>query len=107
MISNGSIDFAFSFDSLVHADASVIEAHASQIISKLSAKGAAFVHHSNLAALGSPTEETHARDPSVSASLVRNFVHAAGGQILRQEIVKWGNLERLDCLSLFSKRGGL
>jgi cyclopropane fatty-acyl-phospholipid synthase-like methyltransferase len=104
MISDGSIDFVFSFDSLVHVDAIVMEAYASQIVSKLTPKGAAFIHHSNLAALVSPTEETYGRDPNVSASIVRDFVDGADGQILRQEIVKWGTVEGLDCLSLFSKR---
>src|ERR1035437_1617743 len=71
MIPDGSIDFAFSFDSLVHVDTSVIKAYVAQLISKLSPKGAAFIHHSNLAALESPTGEIHMRDPSVSARLFR------------------------------------
>jgi SAM-dependent methyltransferase len=105
MIPEKSVDFAFSFDSLVHADAPVIEGYVGQLISKLSPKGAAFIHHSNLGGLRAPAGELHMRDPSVSARLISEYVSAAGGQILCQEIVKWGGVEDLDCLSLFSRLG--
>ena len=105
MVPDGSIDFAFSFDSLVHADASVIKAYVVQLVSKLSPKGTAFIHHSNLASLCSPAGDLHARDQTVSAQLFRDCVSAAGGTLLRQEIVKWGQIENLDCLSLFSRFG--
>ena len=104
-IPDGSIDFAFSFDSLVHVDATVIESYIKQLVSKLSPTGVAFIHHSNLAALKSPTGEVHMRDPGVSAHLFRNFVSEANGQLLRQEIVTWGTVDSLDCLSLFCRLG--
>jgi hypothetical protein len=106
MIADGSVDFAFSFDSLVHVDALVMKAYTNQVIAKLTAKGAAFIHHSNLAARALPAgRETYLRDAGVSAALVRDFVDLAGGQILRQEIVHWGGIDGLDCLTLFSKAG--
>src|SRR5438132_696006 len=46
MISNGSIDFAFSFDSLVHAEDEVLRAYIVQLSSKLTKDGIAFIHHS-------------------------------------------------------------
>lgn len=48
MIEDNSIDFVFSFNSLVHAEAEVISAYISEISRKLSANGVAFIHHSNL-----------------------------------------------------------
>ena len=48
MIQDKSIDFVFSFDSLVHAEAEVIEAYLNQLAMKLSQNGIGFIHHSNL-----------------------------------------------------------
>jgi hypothetical protein len=48
MLNSGSVDFAFSFDSLVHAEADVIQAYVEQLASILRPGGAAFIHHSNL-----------------------------------------------------------
>lgn len=47
MIEDRSIDFAFSFDSLVHADAGVIGAYLEHLASKLTPDGVAVLHHSN------------------------------------------------------------
>jgi hypothetical protein len=48
MIPDRSIDFVFSFDSLVHAQADVMETYVRQLGSKLKATGSGFIHHSNL-----------------------------------------------------------
>ena len=48
MISDSSVDFLFSFDSLVHADESVLKAYLSQLPRILTDNGVAFIHHSNL-----------------------------------------------------------
>src|SRR5437899_8768206 len=47
IISDESIDFAFSFDSLVHADGEVIGTYLRQLARKLKPRGAGFIHHSN------------------------------------------------------------
>ena len=48
MIPDNSIDFVFSFDSLVHVEKEVMQAYVSQLARKLSADGIGFIHHSNL-----------------------------------------------------------
>ena len=50
MIPDHSVDFVFSFDSLVHVEANVIEAYLSQMVLKLKPQGAGFIHHSNIGA---------------------------------------------------------
>ena len=50
MVEDASIDFAFSFDSLVHVEADVIAAYLNQLGKKLKPGGIAFLHHSNLRA---------------------------------------------------------
>jgi SAM-dependent methyltransferase len=50
MIADRSIDLVFSFDSLVHAEADVLEAYLSQLATKLTTNGVGFIHHSNMGA---------------------------------------------------------
>src|SRR5262249_47692758 len=47
MLPRNSVDFVFSFDSLVHAEADVIQSYIEQLASILAPQGAAFIHHSN------------------------------------------------------------
>ena len=47
MIEDGSVDFAFSFDSLVHADAEVVTGYLRELERTLASEGVGFVHHSN------------------------------------------------------------
>ncbi|MDQ3817337.1 MAG: class I SAM-dependent methyltransferase [Acidobacteriota bacterium] len=47
MVEDESIDFAFSYDSLVHVEADVIEAYLAQLSKKLKPNGVGFIHHSN------------------------------------------------------------
>jgi hypothetical protein len=48
MVRDRTVDFAFSFDSLVHVEAEVIAAYLMQLGKKLKPGGFAFIHHSNL-----------------------------------------------------------
>ena len=58
MVDDESIDFAFSADSLVHADLDVIAAYLSELARTLRPNGVGFIHHSNL---GAPTDLPRAR----------------------------------------------
>ena len=71
MLGEGSVDFAFSFDSLVHADAEVMEAYATELARVLTPDGVAFLHHSNLAAYRGLTRLTHVVPNRLRAPLVR------------------------------------
>ena len=48
MIPDESIDFVFTFDSLVHAERDVIESYLVQLAKKLKRNGVGVIHHSNL-----------------------------------------------------------
>jgi SAM-dependent methyltransferase len=50
MVEDASVDFAFSFDSLVHVEADVVAAYLNELGKKLKPGGFAFLHHSNLRA---------------------------------------------------------
>ena len=99
--SDGQFDFVFTFDSLVHAEMDVMDSYVPQILRKLTPGGAAFVHHSNLFALGPNAENKHHRARSVSGESVIGTVARAGGRILVQEQINWGDQDLTDCLTLF------
>ena len=48
MLPDMSVDFAFSFDSLVHAEEDVLADYLAALSRKLTPTGVAFIHHSNL-----------------------------------------------------------
>lgn len=50
MVPDASVDLAFSFDSLVHAEADVLDAYAHELARTLAPDGVGFIHHSNMAA---------------------------------------------------------
>jgi SAM-dependent methyltransferase len=47
-VADGSVDFVFRFDSLVHIEVDVIESYLKQLASKLTPNGVGFIHHSNM-----------------------------------------------------------
>lgn len=103
MIADGTIDFAFSFDSLVHAEKEVMESYVSQLFNKCRVGGAVFLHHSNLRALEVVPTADHCRASTVDATLVSEIIRRVGGTLLRQEIICWGGVDCLDCLTLFGR----
>jgi SAM-dependent methyltransferase len=118
MIENGSIDSAFSFDSLVHAESDVMSSYVNELARVLKPGGVAFLHHSNLDAvrrrsalyqvrgarrrlLRLPLAGPGWRAPSMSAQKMRTFVEEAGMICIQQEIVPWGTgwPWMIDCMS--------
>jgi len=103
-IPDEQFDLVFSFDSLVHVEMDVMQSYLPQIISKLNQGGVALLHHSNLGMLGGKPDDNGLRGATVSAESVRACVREVG-HVLRQEIIKWGPTEHLDCLTLFTRSG--
>ncbi len=108
MVEDDSIDFAFSWDSLVHVDSTVLDAYVGQLAKKLRVGGVAFLHHSNLGSfVGDDGELTvdnpHWRDPGVSAASFRALLEKHGLTCRVQELVQWGVDHRNDCFSLFHR----
>lgn len=119
-VADASIDFAFSFDSLVHVDRRTISAYLSELRRVLKSNGVAFIHHSNLGAyseryerLGKVPKLTgalrrlhvveylHMRDPSVSAEFVASAANDAGLRCIGQELTPWLTRRTLiDCISV-------
>lgn len=110
-VEDESIDFAFSFDSLVHVEQDVIDAYVRQLAMKLKPDAAAFIHHSNLGAIENEVEHTHWRARSVSARSVRESAQLAGLVCVGQELVNFGDSyvgrgeELIDCFTLIRRNG--
>jgi hypothetical protein len=103
MIADGSIDFAFSFDSLVHVEANVVDSYIQELSRKLTKNGVGFLHHSNLAECKrDDTLQTHLRASSVGAEGFRACCYRHGVSCISQEIIDWGGHPALDCLSMIT-----
>ncbi|MFK7743092.1 MAG: class I SAM-dependent methyltransferase [Planctomycetota bacterium] len=106
---DASIDFAFSWDSLVHVDANVLRGYVAELARCLKPGGSAFLHHSNMQAYasgsdGSQTvENPHWRDPTVSAETVAQACRANGLHLRAQELAQWGVAIHSDCFSVMQR----
>jgi hypothetical protein len=92
-VDTGAVDFAFSFDSLVHVEQDVMDAYLVELARVFAEDGVGFLHHSNMAAY--PSQEVgpripHWRSGSVSAETVARSARRAGLSCFRQEIIGWG-----------------
>jgi SAM-dependent methyltransferase len=101
---DGSFDFIFSFDSLVHVESDVLQYYIPQLIKKLCPNGVAFLHHSNLLDFDNPQGlQEHARATSVSGRVVAELVAKNGGRVIVQEVISWVDTGLLDCLTTFGR----
>jgi SAM-dependent methyltransferase len=122
-IADASIDLAFSFDSLVHAEEDVIEGYLRELARVLTADGAAFLHHSNLAEcrpVARPLRfalrraerilrrETGGFDQwrgmTMGARRLDELATATGLACIGQEVVNWLGGRLLDCISVVTPR---
>jgi SAM-dependent methyltransferase len=128
MVPDRSVDFIFSFDSLVHAERDAVGAYLAQAARKLRAGGAGFVHHSNLGAFIHPrtgqvrrfVTNRNWRAETMSSAVFRRLCEDAGLACHSQELINWigggRNADRhrlegrciplTDCLSVFTSSDG-
>jgi SAM-dependent methyltransferase len=120
MVGDASIDFAFSFDSLVHVEADAIASYMNELARVLKPGAVAFIHHSNLGGIrrslwnklrrrmsGIPFDQ-HWRATSMSADRMRAIVVESGMSCVQQEAIPWGNgwPELIDCITtIVNSRG--
>jgi hypothetical protein len=124
MIPNESVDLVFSFDSLVHAEADVIEAYLTQLSQKLVLGGVGFIHHSNigsygryfrllerlpvslrkqLARFGWVEGFDHWRAYSMTYRRFADLANNAGLMCISQELIPWSTRRMIDCISVFCR----
>lgn len=109
-IKDNSIDFCFSFDSLVHADDDAIEPYIKELSKKLKNGAFAFIHHSNFAQYCSnpKNKNLHWRSDKVDYLLVQNLCKKYNLSCVIQELIKWENDENyIDCITIIQKNTAL
>jgi len=127
MIPQHSIDFVFSFDSLVHVESDSIESYVLQLKEKLKPNGGGFIHHSNLgmfeayfhrvelipapirSQLGRVglVDDSRWRAMSLTAEKFRKFCDSAQIDCVSQELINWRCSRLIDCFSTFANRSSL
>lgn len=101
---DGSVDFIFSMDSLVHAETDAMEPYISEFSRVLSPRGVGFVHHSNMAEHRmSHIPNPHLRATSLSADVFRSLCEKYNMVCITQEKLNWGQAETNDCFTLFTR----
>ena len=110
-VPDGSVDLVFSWDSLVHVEADVMEAYTREMQRVLSPSGRSFMHHSNLGAFRGAdgtfaVKRRHGRGETMSADAFAAFCEAAGLALVTQELVNWGGRDLIDCISCVSRARG-
>lgn len=124
MVPDGSVDFAFSFDSLVHAEAEVLESYMAQLAKKLAPDGIGFIHHSNLGSYPyyysmrnmvpkvgrlltkvGLADNDGMRTLDMTADLFVTFAERTGLRCTSQEIINWSSRRLIDCISTFTLPG--
>jgi SAM-dependent methyltransferase len=126
MVRDDSLDFAFSFDSLVHAEVEILESYLTELAAKLKPGGHAFIHHSNmgqyerLAALARKVPERLRRHlvvrgllvnvygwraESVTAEIFDQCSRQAGLRCVSQERINWMyGRHVIDCISVVTSQ---
>jgi len=95
MVGDGEVDFAISFDSLVHAEADALRSYVGELARTLSVDGVAFVHHSNLHQYVDPETGVFPhknpawRGRTMSAKRFEEYCRDAGLMCIGQELVRW------------------
>lgn len=108
-VPDNSVDFVFSWHSLVHCERDVMQAYAAQLAHKMRPGAFGLIHHSNLGEYLDPASRklripnAHWRGESVSAAIMREDCRASGVACLYQEIISWGDEHMIDCFTLFRK----
>lgn len=127
MLEDGSVDLVFSFDSLVHVEADVLESYLGQLKTKLKPNGIGFIHHSNIGRYPAVLRLTRVlsargrnrlmkrgllpdlvawRAESVTAKLFSDLCERAGLRCVAQEEVSWKQgFYLIDAISVFTPAG--
>lgn len=119
MIEDRSVDFVFSYFSLIHAEVDTVALYLKEIARVLKPQGAGFLHHSNLGEYRRYFQLTQKlpkllqkglfemglldmpqwRAPSMSAEAFVRYCQEAGLVCITQESVNFGSQRRIDCFS--------
>lgn len=98
----GTVTLLYCFDAMVHFDSDVVRAYLAEARRVLVPGGRAFLHHSNYQDGDDWRTTPHSR-AFMSQPLMRHYAVKEGLTVLRQRVIDWGGVPKLDCLSLLAK----
>lgn len=103
-VEDSSIDFVFSYDSLVHVNMDAINGYLREISRVLTDSGKAFLHHSNMGDYGEEQINPHGRSPQVNSDSVKISTYENDLFVICQEKLAWKSDVLNDCYTLLSKK---
>ena len=101
-VPDGEVTLLYCFDAMVHFDSDVVRAYLAEARRVLRPGGRAFLPHSNYQAGHDWRAAPHSR-AFMSRALMRHYALKEGLGVVRQRVIDWGGVERLDCLSLLAR----
>jgi hypothetical protein len=129
-VADKSVEFAFSFDSLVHVEIDVLTSYFEALSNKLTPNGVAFLHHSNLGEYDASVKLCQSlskllrnsiagkiahklqitgwdqfRGNSVTATNVNEAATKSGLACISQEIIPWNGGLMIDCITQLTPQG--
>jgi ubiquinone/menaquinone biosynthesis C-methylase UbiE len=101
-VGDSSVTLLYCFDAMVHFDSDVVRAYLAEARRVLVPGGRAFLHHSNYQQGHDWRAAPHSR-AYMSKTLMAHYALKEGLTVVRQRVIDWGGVERLDCLSLLAR----
>ena len=101
-VPDAKVTLLYCFDAMVHFDSDVVRAYLAEARRVLVPGGRAFLHHSNYQEGHDWRTAPHSR-AFLSKRLMEHYALKEGLAVVRQRVIDWGGVARLDCLSLLAK----
>jgi len=103
-VEDASLTGIFCYDAMVHFHGDVVQAYLKDAQRVLRPGGKALIHHSNYSKNPDVPfgQNPHAR-AFMSAALFKLCAGKAGLEVLSQNVISWGKVPDLDCLTLLRK----
>lgn len=109
MVADDSVDFVFSWHSLVHCQHDVMTGYVRQLARKLKPGCWGMIQHSNFGMYFNPVRGAFEREnpagfgEDMTAAKFASDAFAAGLTVDVQEIAPWGSHDEISCFSLFHR----
>ncbi|TCZ61335.1 class I SAM-dependent methyltransferase [Roseicella aquatilis] len=101
-VPDASVTLFYSFDAMVHFDSDVVRAYLAEARRVMAPGARAFLHHSNHTGGEDWLQAPHCRN-FMSRALFAHWARKEGLTVLRQDVMDWGGVPALDCISLLRR----
>jgi SAM-dependent methyltransferase len=101
-VPSGTVTLFYSFDAMVHFDSDVVRAYLAEARRVMAPGARAFLHHSNHTGGQDWAQAPHCR-AFMSKALFAHYARTEGLAVVRQQVLDWGGIEGLDCVTLLQR----